>query len=99
MWYSSAMARPKLHRRLAFDPTVQYFKPRGVPLRELEEVELLPDELESLKLYLVDDLDQTISAKKMGISQPTFARIFASANKKVADAIINGKAIKLANRT
>lgn len=99
MWYSSAMARPKLHRRLAFDPTVRYFKPRGIPLRELEEIELLSDELEALKLYLVDDLDQTAGAQKMGVSQPTFARIFASANKKLADAIINGKAIKLANKT
>lgn len=82
-------------RRLKFNPSVYYFKPRGIPLRDLEEVELMPDELESIKLYLVDDLEQTASAKKMRISQPTFARIFESANKKVADALINGKAIKI----
>lgn len=89
------MPRPKIHRCLQFNPNVSYFKPRGIPLRDLEEVELLPDEVEALKLYLVDDLDQTQSAKKMKISQPTFARILSSANKKVADAIIKGKAIKI----
>lgn len=64
-------------------------------MRQLEEVELGSDELEAIKLYLVDGFDQTESAAKMGISQPTFARIFESAGKKVADAIINGKAIKI----
>ncbi len=89
------MPRPKIHRCLQFNPNVSYFKPRGIPLRDLEEVELLPDEVEALKLYLVDDLDQTQSAEKMKISQPTFARILNSANKKVAEAIIKGKAIKI----
>ena len=80
---------------LKFNPNVDYFKPRGVPLKELEEVELLADEIEAIKLYLVDGLDQTQSAEKMGISQPTFARTVDSACKKVADALINGKAIKI----
>ncbi len=64
-------------------------------MRELEEVVLFPDELESLKLYLVDKLDQTESAEKMHISQPTFARTIDLACKKAADALINGKAIKI----
>lgn len=89
------MTRPKIHRCLQFSPNVDYFKPRGIPLRELEEVELLPDEIEAIKLYLVDGLDQTSSADKMHISQPTFARIVDSACKKVADALVNGKAIKI----
>lgn len=89
------MTRPKIRRRLQFNPDVDYFKPRGIPLRDLEEVELLPDEIEAVKLYLVDGLDQTESATKMGVSQPTFARIVNSATKKIADALINGKAIKI----
>lgn len=64
-------------------------------MRLLEEVTLMPDEVEALKLYEIDGLDQTKSAKKMKISQPTFARILGSANKKVAEAIIQGKAIKI----
>ena len=89
------MARPKIRRCLRFDPSVDYFKPRGIPLKELEEVELLSDEIEAIKLYLVDGLDQTKSAEKMGISQPTFARTIDSACKKVAEALIKEKAIKI----
>ncbi|MBW6441589.1 DUF134 domain-containing protein [Patescibacteria group bacterium] len=89
------MPRPKIRRRIKFNPNVDYFKPRGIPLRELEEVELLPDEVQAVKLYLVDGLDQTESAKKMEISQPTFARIINSATKKLGEAIIKGKAIKI----
>ncbi|EKE05362.1 MAG: DNA-binding protein [uncultured bacterium] len=61
----------------------------------LEEVVLFPDEIEALKLYEVDNLDQTEAAEKMKISQPTFARILSGAIKKIADAIIRGKAIKI----
>jgi predicted DNA-binding protein (UPF0251 family) len=89
------MTRPKVARCLRFNPNVLYFKPQGIPLRMLEEVIILPDELEALKLYEVDGMEQTKAAKMMRISQPTFARVLGSANKKIADAIIKGKAIKL----
>lgn len=88
------MPRPKIQRCLRFNPGVTYYKPRGIPLRILEEVVLLPDEVEALKLYEVDGLAQIEAAKKLGVSQPTFARILASATKKIAEAIIKGKAIK-----
>ena len=61
----------------------------------LEEVVLLPDEVEALKLYEVNGFDQTQAANKMKISQPTFARILGMANKKVAEALIKGKAIRI----
>ncbi len=89
------MPRPKAPRRIKFNPDVYYFKPRGVPMRVLEEVILKPDELEALKLYEVDGLDQITSAAHMHISQPTFARILSSAHKKIAEAIIFGKAIRI----
>lgn len=89
------MPRPRAPRCLQFKPHVYYFKPQGIPLRFLEEVVLFPDELEALKLYEVDGLAQTAAAKKMKISQPTFARILESANKKIAQAIIAGKAIRI----
>jgi predicted DNA-binding protein (UPF0251 family) len=72
-----------------------YFKPRGIPLSELEEVELLSDELEALKLHDVDGFDQIEAAQKMKVSQPTFGRILDKAYKKIAEAIIGGKAIKI----
>jgi predicted DNA-binding protein (UPF0251 family) len=89
------MPRPRIPRCMRFKPNVYYFKPRGIPLRDLEDVVLLPDELEALKLYEVDGLEQINAAKKMNISQPTFARLLGSANKKVAEAIIKGKAIRI----
>lgn len=89
------MPRPRSPRCIRFRPSVHYFKPQGIPLRLLEEVVLLPDELEALKLYEVDGLDQTTAAEKMDISQPTFARILGRANKKIANALIEGKAIRI----
>jgi len=89
------MARPKKPRCLRFRPNVYYFKPRGIPLRVLEEVVLLPDELEALKLHEIDGLEQVESAKKMRISQSTFARILNSAHQKIAQGIIKGKAIRI----
>lgn len=64
-------------------------------MRSLDEVVLEHDEVEALKLHDVDGLDQVDAAKKMNISQPTFARVIDSAYKKVAEAIIRGKAIRI----
>lgn len=89
------MPRPKIPRCIRFKPGVYYFKPQGIPLRMLEEVVLFPDEIEALKLYEIDELEQDKAAKKMKISQPTFARILGSARKKIAQAIVKGKAIKI----
>jgi len=90
--------RPKIKRCLRFKPNVRYFKPQGIPLRFLGEVILMPDELEALKLYEVDGFDQKQASEKMKISQPTFARVLDSAVKKVAYAIIKGKAIKISEK-
>lgn len=89
------MPRPKAARCLRFKPNVYYFKPRGIPLRELAEVVLMPDELEAIKLHDVDGLEQLAAAQKMNISQPTFGRILNSAYKKVASAIVGGQAIRI----
>ena len=89
------MPRPRIPRCMRFKPNVYYFKPQGIPLRMLEEVVLLSDELEAIKLHDVDGLEQIDAAKKMNISQPTFGRILDSAYKKIAEAIIKGKAIRI----
>jgi len=89
------MPRPKIKRQCRFHPCVYYFKPRGIPLRNLEEVVLKKDEIEALKLHDVDNLEHTKAAKKMGISQPTFGRVLNTAYKKMAGALIKGKAIRI----
>ncbi|HUT42955.1 MAG TPA: DUF134 domain-containing protein [Desulfobacterales bacterium] len=89
------MVRPLKPRKVLFDPNVIYFKPRAVPLSMLEEVDLGIDELEALRLCDYKNLEQTEAAKKMKISQSTFQRILTSAQKKVAESLIEGKAIKI----
>lgn len=89
------MVRPLKPRRVLFDPDVVYFKPRAVPLSMLEEVDLSLDELEALRLCDYKNLEQTEAAKKMKVSQSTLQRILTSARKKVAEALIEGKAIKI----
>jgi len=64
-------------------------------MNTLEEVVLTVDEYEALRLKDVEGLDQAECAKKMEVSQPTFHRLISVARKKVADAIVHGKAIKI----
>jgi len=64
-------------------------------MRQLEETVLQADEVEAIKLYEVDGLDQNQAAESMGISQPTFARILGNGHKKIAEAIIKGQAIRI----
>jgi len=89
------MARPRLCRRVKFNPEVTYFKPQGIPLRQLEEVILNVDEFEAIRLKDLECLEQEEAAIKMKISRPTFQRLLVSGRKKIAEAIINGKAIKI----
>jgi len=89
------MVRPRLCRKIGFNPNIIYFKPQGVPMRELEIVELTTEEVEALRLRNIDDLEQEEAAKKMNTSQSTFQRILSSAYKKMTDALIKGKAIKI----
>jgi predicted DNA-binding protein (UPF0251 family) len=76
-------------------PNVVYFKPRGIPLCSLQEVGLNLDEVEAIRLADLEDLYQEQAAKKMNISRQTFGNIIQSAHKKIADAIINGKALQI----
>jgi predicted DNA-binding protein (UPF0251 family) len=76
-------------------PQVTLFKPAGVPARLLERVELSVEELEAIRLKDVEGLQQEECAEKMRISRPTFHRVLESARQKVADALINGKAVRI----
>jgi len=89
------MPRPRLCRKIEFDPHITYFKPQGVSMRELEIVELSTEEIEAYRLRHIKDMEQQEAADKMHTSQSTYQRILYSAYKKIADALINGKAIKI----
>ena len=87
------MTRPRLGRRVRFNPQVVYFKPQGISLRDLEVVELSLEEVETYRLRYLENLDQKAAADKMNTSASTYQRIFYSASEKIADALINGKAV------
>jgi len=89
------MSRPRKCRRVSQEPGVTYFKPAGVPLRELEEQEISVDELETLKFVDYQGMEQIEASKKMKISQPTLHRLLISARRKTAEALVNGYAIKI----
>lgn len=89
------MPRPRLCRKIEFNPDVTYFKPQGVPISTLEIVELTAQELEAYRLRHMNDLEQKEAANKMHTSASTYQRILYSAYKKIADALINGKAIQI----
>lgn len=89
------MPRPKVPRKIHFEPNTTYFKPQGIPMRSLEVEELSHEEVEAFRLRNYLDLDQKESAKKMSISISTYQRILYSANKKIARALVKGKAIKI----
>ena len=91
------MARPKKHRRIGCSPSSYYFKPAGVPLGHLEEVTLEADELEAIRLGDLLNLSQEEAAELMKVSRATFGRIVNKAREKIADSILNGKAIKISD--
>ncbi|MBN2891295.1 MAG: DUF134 domain-containing protein [Bacteroidales bacterium] len=91
------MPRPCKNRKIRGKLNSNHFKPAGIPLSEIEEIELLMEEFEALRLTYVEDLPQEESSKRMEVSQPTFSRILKSAMKKVSDAIVHAKAIKINN--
>jgi len=89
------MGRRQLWRKVSAIPPVTFFKPAGIRMAELEEVRLLVEEAEAIRLKDLEGLEQEECAQKMKISRSTFSRILDSARQKVADALLNGKAIRL----
>ncbi|MFH1592436.1 MAG: DUF134 domain-containing protein [Candidatus Woesearchaeota archaeon] len=89
------MPRPRRCRRICQEPGITYFKPAKIKLRDLQEINLKVDEFEALRLKDLVGLEQERAAEEMKISQPTFHRLILEARKKVADALVNGKAIRI----
>lgn len=89
------MARPPKCRQVARLPAVTYFKPQGVPMSQLSEVILTVEEVEAVRLCDLEGLEQELCAEKMAVSRPTFHRIITGTRKKIADALINGLAIRV----
>ncbi|MHC5060544.1 MAG: DUF134 domain-containing protein [Planctomycetota bacterium] len=89
------MARPFKCRRIHGDPSVDYFKPRGIPVAVLEEINLTIDEFEAIRLADLEGMYQEKASRKMNISRQTFGNILNSAHKKIADSLVNAKALRI----
>jgi predicted DNA-binding protein (UPF0251 family) len=89
------MGRRQLWRRVSSIPQVNYFKPAGAPRAVFEEIQLLVEEAEAIRLKDMERMEQEECAAKMSISQSTFSRLLDSARQKIADALLNGKAIRI----
>lgn len=89
------MPRPKKCRFVKRKPGVTFFKPQGIPLRILEHALITVDELEALRLSDFLGLSHEETAKQLKVSRPTVTRMLARAHQAVADALVNGKAIRI----
>jgi len=87
--------RPKKTRWIKCVPGERCFKPLCKPLSKLEDVYLTLDEFEAVRLACLEGLKQVDAAKKLKISRPTFSRILTSAQNKIADGLVNIKAIRI----
>lgn len=89
------MPRPCCARHIACQPNVLLFKPAGTPVRDLDIVPMKLDEVEALRLADLEGLYQEQAAQQMKISRQTFARILGTARRKVAEALLHGKALRI----
>jgi len=89
------MSRPRICRRIRCRPHATYFKPAGIRAIDLDEIVLTFEEYEAIRLVDLEEIEQAKSGTMMKISQPTLSRLLKSARKKISEAIIKGKAIKI----
>lgn len=92
---STDVPRPFCPRRIAGRPPAAVFKPIGIPMVELEAVVMTLDEFEALRLADLEGLYQEQAAEQMNVSRPTFSRIIEAAHRKLADAVVHGKALRI----
>lgn len=89
------MPRPRKCRKINNAPDINYFKPRGVPMRELAEVYLPLEGFEAIRLADYEGLNHEAAARQMHVSRQTFGRILASARNTVGRALVEGMALRI----
>lgn len=90
------MPRPQCCRRITQNPPCTLFKPAGIPAWDLEEVTMTLDELEAIRLVDYEGFYQEHAAEQMHISRQTLGRIIEAGRKKVAEALLKGKGLRIA---
>ncbi|MBN1872042.1 MAG: DUF134 domain-containing protein [Candidatus Omnitrophica bacterium] len=87
--------RPKKTRWVMCKPKERCFRPQCKKNKELEGVSLTLDEFEAIRLADLECLTQAQVARHMRVHRSTVSRIIASAHKKIGDALVNIKAIRI----
>lgn len=87
--------RPFCCRRVETPLEACWFVPAGRPMGEFQQVQLTFDELEALRLSSLEGLYQQEVAERMGVSRATVGRILEAAHRKIADALVSGKALRI----
>lgn len=87
------MPRRKRNRRIQAPPIVKGMSVFGVRGRKSNEVYLLLEEYEAIRLLDYQNLTQEEAAVHMDVSRPTLTRIYEEARKKVATAFVEGRDI------
>lgn len=87
--------RPKKIRWVKCEPGERCFRPQHRPLNKLDEVNLSIDEFEAMRLSDFEGLTQVEVAKQMRVHRSTISRILFSVHRKIADAFVNIKVVKI----
>ena len=89
------MGRSIKERCITCVPVASHYKPVGIPMRNFDEIVLAMDELEAMRLTELDGLYQVDAAERMSNSRQTIGNLLNTAHRKVADALLNGKALRI----
>lgn len=89
------MVRPRKCRHIRVNPAVRFYKPQGIPVRQLRIIAIKDEELEALSLADGQGLEHETAAALMNVSRSTFSRILAQARRSVATALVEGAALKI----
>ncbi len=92
------MTRQPKNKKITCQLLSYFYKPAGIPLKTIDTVHIKKEEFEAFRLKDFCELEQKQAAEYMEISQSTFHRLLKAAKKKIIDALVNGKAIKIENR-
>ncbi len=85
------MPRRKRNRRIQVPPVIKGMSVFGVRGRKSNEVILLLEEYEAIRLLDYQNLTQEEAAVYMDVSRPTLTRIYEEARKKVATSFVEGR--------
>ena len=89
------MTRPRKSLNVTNPPLIEGFSPLGVTVADKEPVILLFEEYEAFRLLDYEGMTQFQAAEQLDVSRPALTRIYEKARRTIAEAFVEGKAIKI----